>query len=259
MGKNTQNQLQLSLLDKAPTLTSNDAYEIICSSRRPEWEKMIQAVEILEPSLKRHNYPKEYCDSETFFKDLPDPGYYIAALKSVWWNRLVFVDRPRSFLKYEDIKLNPFLQVFNIMRFGKKTKTVQIDKTRIPVATYHYNTAQTQVLNQKITTQALWTYAENYKQIQTQKEIKALEQKVSQLQWELFNAKQGILRHYGYDSKNLEINPRYIELYAIARQLPMNSIQHSVFVNILFLQGFYPACEYLAKYGLNEFWEESDL
>jgi len=245
---------QLSLLDSFSTaspqskLTSVEAYEIITQQRRPKWDTMLKAVAVLEPSLKQGNYPKNFKTPEELLETLPDTGYYIAALKAVWWNRLVFVDRTPSFLNYEDIKLNSFLRVFNIMKFGKKTKRLQVNKDRVPVAKFHYRTAQ--ALNGKLSTKTLWDYADNYQQLEVSKEIKALEFKVSQLEWQLFNAQRGILKYHGYDSKNLEINPKYIELYALAKKTSMSSIQHSVFLDILFFQGYYPACQYLGKFNL---------
>lgn len=247
-------KMQLSFLSEQVSNTSFDkskAYQIVLENNRPDWRQMLRAVSAIETTLGKISYDG-FKSSEDFFDTLPNANYYINATKAVWWQRLVFTDRPLGYLSYEDLKLNPFLRIFSIGTFGKKSKRFKVSKTQVPIAKYHYEQVKERTTT-KPSTKALGNYAQEYRNLKINKEIELLQGKLAKLHWELHDARQRVFSYYGHQSSNLEINPKYIELFALAKQLQLTTIQHSVFTDILMFQGFYPACRYLDKFGLDEY------
>ena len=76
----------------------------------------------------------------------------------------------------------------------------------------------------------------------------ALERRIEFLEKDLTAARQGVLAFSGFVANNLEMPPRYAEIYALALHSNMSALQLKIFTDVLILEGYYPACRYLDQF-----------
>ena len=74
------------------------------------------------------------------------------------------------------------------------------------------------------------------------------EEHLIQLQKENESLRKGNLSYFGKECSNRDVSGKYQEIYIMACQSNMNTVQFKRFCDILILQDFYRACDYLDKF-----------
>jgi hypothetical protein len=212
------------------------------------WENLVAQADKIEQEINNIAVYQQlgYTSLKEFLESLGKiKGDYIYAVKFIWWYRLVWGQKSFSCLKRDQFKQSKFVSKFPLIAINKKTGNLMLRQSQLQKALdtwilvknrYGENVSYSQM-------EAFIEGAENpYAQ--------SLEQKIEWLEEDLRNAKDGILSFTGIKAKNKEMPERYAELYCMALRTNMSALQLKYFADILILEGYYPACQYIDQFVL---------
>ena len=242
---------QLSLIDlPSEQLDLKEAYQALLSPRLT-FKAILASALVIEKELDNRAIYQElgFSDIRKFLESIPKAraDEYLVSIKMIWWQRLIWTDRPVDWIKREQFKSSNFINRYAFITFNKSTRALTLQRAKKRTAQNTWELIKRIYGND-------CSYAEIEKFVAYDgtynEHIMALDAKVLQLQKDLELAKQGIVSHYGKRAKNNEIPLRYSELYCLARRTNMSALQLQCFTDIMLLEGYYPACQHLDQFEL---------
>ena len=242
--ENTIMQCQLSLLIPSSHDSLSVSYQSLTTNH--SWENLVTQADKIEQEVNNIAVYQQlgYTALKEFLESLGKiKADYVYAVKLIWWHRLVWKNKPIDWLKRDQFKQSKFVMKFPIIAINKKTGNLILRNEQIKKALATWGLMQSR-------------YGENvsYAQMETFIEgaenpyVQSLEQKIAWLEEDLLNAKNGISSFTGIKAKNKDIPERYAELYCLALRTNMSALQLKYFADILLLEGFYQACQYIDQF-----------
>ena len=236
---------QLSLLptEKTSVQIFHDAL-----LKEHSWSNLISCANEIEQEVNNLAIYQElgYSSFKEFLEFLGKiKGDYVYAIKLVWWHRLIWTNKDLTWLKRDQFKQSKFVMKFPFITINKKTGTLMVRQNQLQKAKSNWQLVLSQY-GDHVRFGEMETFIEG----STNPYTEALEQKINLLEKDLAAARQGVLSFSGYKANNLEMPPRYAEIYALALRSNMSALQIKYFADILILEGYYPACRYLDQFEL---------
>ena len=234
---------QLSLLQVEKT-SMQIFYDALLTEH--SWNNLLYCANEIEQEVNNLAVYQElgYSSFKEFLESLGKiKGDYVYAIKLVWWHRLVWTDKELNWLKRDQFKQSKFVIKFPFISINKKTGNLMLRQNHLQKAKSSWQLAKSQY-GDNISFTNIETFIEGASNPYTD----ALEKKIEWLEKDLAAAHQGILSFAGYKANNKEMPPRYAEIYAIALRSNMSALQLKYFADILILEGFYQACQYLDQF-----------
>jgi hypothetical protein len=212
------------------------------------WSNLISCANEIEQEVNNLAIYQElgYSSFKEFLEFLGKiKGDYVYAIKLVWWHRLIWTNKDLTWLKRDQFKQSKFVMKFPFITINKKTGTLMVRQNQLQKAKSNWQLVLSQY-GDHVRFGEMETFIEG----STNPYTEALEQKINLLEKDLAAARQGVLSFSGYKANNLEMPPRYAEIYALALRSNMSALQIKYFADILILEGYYPACRYLDQFEL---------
>ena len=236
---------QLSLLptEKTSVQIFHDAL-----LKEHSWSNLISCANEIEQEVNNLAIYQElgYSSFKEFLEFLGKiKGDYVYAIKLVWWHRLIWTNKDLTWLKRDQFKQSKFVMKFPFITINKKTGNLMIRQNQLQKAKSSWQLVLSQY-GDHVRFEEMETFIEG----STNPYTEALEQKINLLEKDLAAARQGVLSFSGYKANNLEMPPRYAEIYALALRSNMSALQIKYFADILILEGYYPACRYLDQFEI---------
>lgn len=236
---------QLSLLptEKTSVQIFHDAL-----LKEHSWSNLISCANEIEQEVNNLAIYQElgYSSFKEFLEFLGKiKGDYVYAIKLVWWHRLIWTNKDLTWLKRDQFKQSKFVMKFPFITINKKTGNLMIRQNQLQKAKSSWQLVLSQY-GDHVRFGEMETFIEG----STNPYTEALEQKINLLEKDLAAARQGVLSFSGYKANNLEMPPRYAEIYALALRSNMSALQIKYFADILILEGYYPACRYLDQFEI---------
>jgi len=213
------------------------------------WKALVACANTIEVEMKNTEIYKSLgCESaREFYSRLGSlAGYYSKAARVVWWHRLVFSDRPIDWITINALSNNAFLIELNWIKQSRSTKLFAFDQSRKRIAKANWEIAKERYLNCSLND--LHEYAKSQQAKKESNSLLRLQTKIEKLEKENQALRAGNLIYFGKVAENKEISARMVELYSMALNSTMNSIQLETFTHILIFKGYYPACRYFDKF-----------
>ena len=234
-------QLSLLQLEKTSVQIFHDAL-----LNEHSWSNLIFCANEIEQEVNNLAIYQElgYSSFKEFLESLGKiKNDYVYAIKLVWWHRMVWTDKDLNWLKRDQFKQSKFVIKFPFISINKKTGNLMIRQNQLQKAKSSWQLAKSQY-GDNIRFADMETFIEGSSNPYTE----ALERRIDFLEKDLAAARQGVLAFSGYKANNLEMPPRYAEIYALALHSNMSALQLKIFTDILILEGYYPACRYLDQF-----------
>lgn len=234
---------QLSLLQVEKT-SMQVFYDALLAEH--SWNNLVFCANEIEQEVNNLAVYQElgYSSFKEFLESLGKiKGDYVYAIKLVWWHRLVWTDKQLNWLKRDQFKQSKFVIKFPFISINKKTGNLMLRQTHLQKAKSSWQLAKSQYGDN-----ISFTNIETFIEGATNPYTEALEKRIEWLEKDLAAAHQGILSFSGYKANNKEMPPRYAEIYALALRSNMSALQLKYFADILILEGFYQACQYLDQF-----------
>jgi hypothetical protein len=242
--------IQLSLVDlDSEQLDIEAAYNALHSSKL-SFKGILASAMVIEQELDNRAIYQQlgFANIKEFLGSIPDArAEYLVAIKMIWWQKLIWGDRPVGWLRKEDFKASQFITKYNFIRFDKRTQALILHRTKRKVAKINWELLL-QVRGQDSQFKDMERFVSS--DDKNSEHIEALEAKIAQLEDDLERAKDGIISHLGIPAENSEIPLKYSELYCLAVRTSMSGIQYQCFVDKMLLEGYYPACRYLDQFEI---------
>jgi hypothetical protein len=236
-------QLSLLQIEKTSMQVFHDA---LLSEH--SWSNLIFCANELEQEVNNLAIYQElgYSSFKDFLESLGKiKNDYVYAIKLVWWHRMVWTDKALTWLKRDQFKQSKFVIKFPFISINKKTGNLMVRQTQLQKAKSSWQLAKSQY-GDNICFADIETFIEGSSNPYTE----ALERRIDFLEKDLAAARQGVLTFSGYKANNLEIPPRYAEIYTLALHSDMSAMQLKIFTDILLLEGYYPACRHLDQFEI---------
>jgi hypothetical protein len=241
---------QLSLLDlPSEQLELKAAYDAL-HSHSLTFKVILASALVIEQELDNRAIYQElgFVDIKKFLESIPAArGQYVVAMKMIWWQRLIWNDRPIDWLTPEQFKTSNFIIRYSFIDFNKTTLALTLHKQKKHAAKITWQLITSKYGNDcsLFDIQRFLAYDGSCNE-----HIAALEAKVSQLTNDLELAKKGVISHHGKIAKNREVPLDYSELYCLALETDMTGIQLKCFFDYLILSGYKEAKSYVEQFTI---------
>jgi hypothetical protein len=239
---------QLSLLQIEDTSVLN-AYDALLKDH--SWDNLVSCANNLEQEVNNESVFKKlgYSSFKEFLESLGKiKNDYIYAIKLVWWHRLVWIEKDLKWLQRQQFKESRFTLKFPFICMNKKTGQLMTRHRELNKAKAAWELAKFQYGNN-----ICFTDMERFIEGSSNPYSEALEKRIEWLEKDLANARKDVLSFLGYKANNLDIPPKYAEIYAIALRSNMSAMQTRLFTDILIMEDYYSACRYLDQFELIAF------
>ena len=242
--------LQLSLVNlDSEQLDIETAYKTLHSSKL-SFKGILASAMVIEQEIDNRAIYQQlgFADIKKFLESIPEArAEYLVAIKMIWWQKLIWTDRPVGWLRKEDFKASQFITKYNFIRFDKRTQALILHRAKKKISKTNWELLL-QVRGQDSQFKDMEAFVSS--DDKNSEHIEALEAKIAQLEDDLERVKDGIISHLGIPAKNNEIPLRYSELYCMAIRTSMSALQLKYFVDTMLLEGYYPACRYLDQFEI---------